>query len=198
MQLLLNLFFPQVLVLSMTLCSVSLSQQLTRSEESPDAETCKGKQGIPGEAGYYGYPGDKGEKGQPASSLTRPPPGTPCLCPPGPEGSEGPIGEPGPQGMKGLKGLKGYPGGKGDVGSRGSPGFPGPPGSLQSPHPPSKPDTMYVPVVIKKKLPPVICHHFRRHSYGKRELFQNHPQRYMHEQKFFHDNLTLPKSTEKY
>ena len=57
-----------------------------------------GPQGWVGPMGPDGPKGEKGDKGESASSVFRPPPGTPCHCPEGlkgEKGDEGPLGAPG-------------------------------------------------------------------------------------------------------
>lgn len=126
-----------------------------------------GPKGSLGMKGLPGYPGEAGEPGDPAYSIFKPPPELQCKCPEGPKGRQGGWGDPGDSGPPGDEGDVGLPGIKGDAGPKGNPGLPGPPGSTLSPHPPSKSGTIYVPLVISGKLPRLICHHFRRHSYGK-------------------------------
>ena len=67
----------------------------------------------------------------------------------------------------GIPGYHGAPGVKGDKGPHGVPGPPGAASSRVSKQPPETSGTLYVPVMITGRMPKVICHHLRRHAYGK-------------------------------
>ena len=81
-------------------CLIALQHVTAQSQASltvacPDES---GPQGWHGAQGPKGAKGEKGKQGESASSVFKPPIGTPCRCPEGPKGEkgfQGPYGRPG-------------------------------------------------------------------------------------------------------
>ena len=139
---------------------------------SGDNICTKGEKGVKGAAGIQGRIGASGVPGRPGKpgySIYLPPENASCTCNPGSPGNQGPIGHPGQIGAEGDDGVSGSKGERAEKGDEGEPGLPGPPASTLPLHPPTKIGKLYVPLVIKGRMPQVICHHFRRKAYGMSE-----------------------------
>ncbi len=82
-------------------------------------------------------------------------------------------GEAGESGRPGSDGMPGYPGPWGEKGTHGPVGLPGVPGKPAPPlprYPPSTPDTMFIPVTFRGKVPRTMCHHIKKQAYGEYRL----------------------------
>ncbi|XP_028399486.1 collagen alpha-2(I) chain-like [Dendronephthya gigantea] len=164
--------FKVLFLMFIGICSVSANWRNPPGVIGADGHVGKlcnpglpGAVGEEGDSGLPGRPGAKGIKGRAGSSFARPPPGELCRCPPGPDGERGEIGDPGWPGERGPQGAPGNFGEKGEQGERGRVGRPGVPAPPLPRYPPTVADTMFLPVMLRGKVPRTVCAHIRKQAY---------------------------------